>query len=133
MCVHVCIGKWKGHELEMLWSDIIKVQWLNGAYDSFYLMIVWLRLFILVWTLTLGSQFAFYICVWLDREFLVCSRSATSNVTRNSMPQKLLNKSHHQKNHFNFEQQMWPCGRKAWERGGDKKKAKHSSGYSQLS
>lgn len=55
------------------------------------------------------------MCVWLDQEFLVCSRCATSNVIQNCMPWKLSNKSYHQKNHFNFEQQMWPCGRKAWE------------------
>lgn len=34
------------------------------------------------------------MCVWLDQEFLVC---ATSNVIQNSMPQKLLSESHHQK------------------------------------
>lgn len=83
-------------------------------------MIACQRWLMLVWALTLCSQLACVgVCVWLDQEFLVCSRCATSNVIQNCMPRKLSNKSHHQKT-TNFEQQMWPCGRKAWEEEGKK-------------
>lgn len=72
----------------------------------------------MIYTGFLCSQFAF-----IDQKFLVGSRCATSNVIQNSMPWKLLNKGYHHKKtpQFNFKQQMWPCGRKAWEWRGEKK------------
>lgn len=101
----------------MLRSNIILVQYINRSLKKILFLNDWLAEII----------YTGFLCCWQfsfrDQKFLVGSRCATSNAIQNSMPWKLLNKGHHHKKtttQFNFKQQMWPCGRKAWEGRGKK-------------